>query len=322
MSKPRVIVLVLVLTVFAAAGLAYFIQGGSTSPSNPQAASNTSSSGNSSDQPASAGSDAGLFSKPSSNPTARVQQQPANSTTIGQAAAASSPSSESLVLDTEACGTVKHNESNEVYGYGRTPAVAPDANANVKSVVEAIQTKSHPERLSALIAPAKFDKAAYEADPAAYLAVSEPGRVYQTAQPGKGVPVLRPASPQFVAMTQGETIELTVKGIPAVGNNAGNDASGGTSGGPVTFTSADLGRFENELTSITVAADASGVAKVHFTAPPGTINTVRILCGSPLATGQVEFVVQVEPAPGTSESLGSVVPASSIGEPSGVASGG
>ena len=68
----------------------------------------------------------------------------------------------------------------------------------------------------------------------------------------------------------------------------------------MTFTSADLGRFENQLTSITVAADASGVAKVKFTASPGTINTVRILSGSPLATGQVEFVVQVEPpAPGT-----------------------
>ena len=321
MSRSRVIASVLVVTVFAAAGLAYFIRGGSASSSNPQqaAASNTS---HSTGAPALAGNNESPSSTPSPDSAMQNGRPATSSTSAGRIASASTSSPDASGSSTESSDQTEHKESNEVYGYGRTPAVAPDANPNVKSVVEAIQTKSHPERLSALIAPAKFDKAAYEADPAAYLAVSEPGRVYQTAQPGKGVPVLRPASPQFVAMTQGETIELTVKGIPAVGNNAGNDASGGTSGGPVTFTSADLGRFENELTSITVAADASGVAKVHFTAPPGTINTVRILCGSPLATGQVEFVVQVEPAPGTSESLGSVVPASSIGEPSGVASGG
>ena len=310
MSRSRVIASVLVVTVFAAAGLAYFIRGGSASSSNPQqaAASNTS---HSTGAPALAGNNESPSSTPSPDSAMQNGRPATSSTSAGRIASASTSSPDASGSSTESSDQTEHKESNEVYGYGRTPAVAPDANPNVKSVVEAIQTKSHPERLSALIAPAKFDKAAYEADPAAYLAVSEPGRVYQTAQPGRGVPVLRPASSQFVAMTQGETIELAVKGVPAVGNNAGNDASGatsggGASGGPVTFTSADLGRFENELTSITVAADARGIAKVHFTAPPGTINTVRILRGSPLATGQVEFVVQVEPAPGTPGSAGAV----------------
>lgn len=51
----------------------------------------------------------------------------------------------------------------------------------VASVVEAMKSGTHPERLSALVPPKVFDKAAYEADAKAYLSVVEPGRVWQVA---------------------------------------------------------------------------------------------------------------------------------------------
>lgn len=166
-----------------------------------------------------------------------------------------------------------------VVSYGRTPPVKPDANPNVKSVAEALQTKTHPERLTAMVAPKPFNKDEYKKNPQAYLDVVEPGRVYQSAQPGPGVPVLQPAGSRYAMLVQGKSTTLSIKALPGV---------------PVTFTSFDLGRFENQLTSITVAADASGVAKTQFLATPGTINAVRILAGSPLATGQVEFLVDVQ----------------------------
>ena len=290
MSKPRMIALVLVLTVFAAAGLAYFIQGGSTSPSNPQAASNTSSSGNSSDQPASAGSDAGLSSEPSSNPTARVQQQPANSTTIGQAAAVSSSSSDfSSSRDfKESSGTSSISPALQaLYGEGPVQPVSGNANPQVASVVEAARTGQYPERLSPWIIPVSFDKAAYQQDPRAYLDIVEPGRVYATAEPSKDVPVLKPAGRRFFHIKQNETIELAVRSLP---------------GAPVTFTSFDMGAFENGVTSMSVAADDRGVARVRFIAVAGTIADVSILAGSPLASGQVKFTVSIEsPMAGTAK---------------------
>ena len=62
---------------------------------------------------------------------------------------------------------------------------------------------------------------------------------------------------------------------------------------PVTFTSFDRGAFENNLTSITVLADAAGAASVRFTATAGTIEDVNILSASPRTVGQVSFRVTV-----------------------------
>ncbi len=64
---------------------------------------------------------------------------------------------------------------------------------------------------------------------------------------------------------------------------------------PVTFTSFDLGSFHNQLTSVTVKADANGNAQAIFTGTPGTINNVNILAGSPMTSGQLKFTVNVEP---------------------------
>lgn len=168
----------------------------------------------------------------------------------------------------------------EPFDVGTTPPIPRDANPQVASVVEAIETGRHPERLSALIAPAAFDEAAFRANPEAYLNVSEPGRVFQTAQPGPGVPRLAALVSRVADAEQGQPVTLRVQAVPSA---------------PVTFTSFDLGAFENRLTSITVRADAEGVAEAVFTGTPGTYNAVNILAASPMTAGQLKFLVNVLP---------------------------
>ena len=167
-------------------------------------------------------------------------------------------------------------------GYGLTPAVAVDANENVEVAVEALKDGKHPERLSALIAPEAFDAQRWEKDEEyrrEYLRVVEPGRVFQTAEPGEDVPRLIVKSPRRQRVVQGEAVELEVASAPGM---------------PVTFTSFDLGRFENQLTTMTVQAGADGIAKVMFWGMPGTINDVNILVASPMASGQERLVVNVQ----------------------------
>jgi len=63
---------------------------------------------------------------------------------------------------------------------------------------------------------------------------------------------------------------------------------------PVTFTSFDLGRFENDLASITVQAGKDGLAKCTFTGSVGTIGKVNILASCPETSGQVKFIIEIQ----------------------------
>jgi hypothetical protein len=63
---------------------------------------------------------------------------------------------------------------------------------------------------------------------------------------------------------------------------------------PCTFSSFDLGHFQNQLTSVSVAANDQGVAEVDFFGAPGTINEVKILASSPVTSGQIRFIVNVK----------------------------
>ena len=175
-------------------------------------------------------------------------------------------------------GAAVKTAASEVNPYGTTQPVAGDANPNVRSVVEAAQSGTHPERLATLIAPAPFDAQRFAANPQAYADVIEPGRAFQSAQPGANVPVLRSLSSTTMTMTQESQVVLRVKTLPLA---------------PVTFTSFDLGRFSNQLVSQTVLADAHGVAATMFSAGPGTIDGVHVLAGSPMASGQVRFDIHV-----------------------------
>jgi hypothetical protein len=156
--------------------------------------------------------------------------------------------------------------------------VALDANEDVASLVEAFKEKKYPERVSPLVEPKKFDLAEFEKDADAYLHVIEPGRVFQTAQPGPGVSVLRPAGSRMHRVLEGGSVKFRVQAIP---------------GAPVTFSSFDLGQFSNQLTSITVRADKRGIAEVDFLAAPGPYVDMHVLAGSPLTTGQVRFIINV-----------------------------
>ena len=154
-------------------------------------------------------------------------------------------------------------------GYGNTPLVKSDANPQAASVAEALATKTHPERLTPAILPAAFNRESYEKDPQTYI---------NTIEPGQGVFPLRTLTPRLVEIEQGQSVPLRVRVQP---------------GAPVTFTSFDLGQFENQLNSITVRADDRGIATARFTGSPGTINDVNILAASPLNSGQAKFVVNI-----------------------------
>ncbi|MFW5846265.1 MAG: hypothetical protein ACOCXJ_08560, partial [Planctomycetota bacterium] len=108
-----------------------------------------------------------------------------------------------------------------------TPAAIPkppphrvdldDPDPRVQSVAEAYRTGEHPERLSPLVDPAPFDPVAWRRDPDAYLNVIEPGRVYQTHPPGRGVPILTANGPSmYRCQPYGEvTLEVAaVSGAP------------------------------------------------------------------------------------------------------------
>ena len=111
----------------------------------------------------------------------------------------------------------------------------------------------------------------------------EPSRVFGSKQPGPGVKPILARSARFHRVKQGESVRLQVQVTPK---------------SPVAFTSFNLGSFENNLTSITVAAGEDGLAEAVFTASRGTIDDIPILAASPETSGQIAFTVNVQvPAP-------------------------
>jgi hypothetical protein len=171
---------------------------------------------------------------------------------------------------------------SDPHPYGTTPMLAPDLNPSTTKSFAELQSSEEYESgvVSAFSHPQEFDAGLYETDKQSYLAISVPGRVWQTSQPGEGVPVLSSVSRSQQRMKQGETVRLQVRSAP---------------NSPVTFTSFDLGAFSNGLASITVEADDTGLATTNFSAPSGTAYAVNLLAGSPMATGHVRFRINVKP---------------------------
>jgi len=175
--------------------------------------------------------------------------------------------------------TTNNQEKPKSANYGMTEAVDTNANPQVASVAEALKSSKYPERLSPLIQPKAFDRVAFEKDPLSYLQVIEPGRVFQALNPAVGVPVIQRISESFVVIQQLEKTVLKVKAIPFM---------------PVTFTSFDLGSFQNKLTSITVQADKEGLAEAAFFAAEGTIADCNILASCPVTSGRIKFIVNIQ----------------------------
>lgn len=148
-----------------------------------------------------------------------------------------------------------------------------------KSQQEAKKNGGNPERLFSVAVSGKpFDFAEFKEDPSGYLSVVEPGRVWQTAQPGGDVSQIARVSPAYTRLANGESVVLQVRVEPTA---------------PVTFTNFDQGLFANGLKSVTVRAGQDGIAKATFTSP-GSVNArVRILAGSPVNSGQANFRIQL-----------------------------
>jgi hypothetical protein len=194
--------------------------------------------------------------------------------------ATSAVSSQSLLLPAAASPVAPVPAIREPDVVSSTPSIPGDLNANLRSVVAAARSGTNSERLTPLIAPAAYDHQRFLANPKSYLDVVEPGRTFQSAEPGEAVPQLKLIGSALATIPQGGRTELRVRTVP---------------GAPTTFTSFECSAFDNHLTSITVQADAEGIASATFHAPPGTLNDVSILAGSLLASGQVNFCVTVTP---------------------------
>lgn len=124
-----------------------------------------------------------------------------------------------------------------------------------------------------------FDPAAFAASPESYLGTVSPGRCFQTKQAtGPDDVHLRLASEPRLELARGEKVALMVIGLP----NA-----------PVSFTSFDGGEFEESgLGSVTVRADARGIASAHFLAGVGINGDIQVQAGSPLAVGTQRFLIR------------------------------
>lgn len=138
---------------------------------------------------------------------------------------------------------------------GVVPKVKENTNAYTKSVAEAIRNPKLAHRLTSLIPAPEFDVRKYEADPKGYLSTVEPGRIRQYLQPGLDTVPIQRVGAYFRRVLQGETVVLEARA---------------RAGMPVTFYSGKLGQFQNQLSTITVAANEDGIAKADFKVSGGT----------------------------------------------------
>ena len=163
--------------------------------------------------------------------------------------------------------------------YGTAPGVAASNRPDVASVAAAART-GQIERVTALVRSTSFtvDQWTDAEKRQQYLNTVEPGRVWQTADPGPQVPQTSFHGANALEVEQGTVIDLVFHSAP--------DA-------PLSLLSHGLGAFANGLTAITVVTDAQGQATVPWTAIPGTLGDVTVVAASPLAVGQAQVAIEV-----------------------------
>ena len=140
--------------------------------------------------------------------------------------------------------------------------------------------REHPERVSlnAMAKPLMRADGTLSMPVEEYAQTAEPSRVYDTLDPGPGLPVLQIASPAFVEVQPGEQVELSVRAIP---------------GAPVSYASAEGGCLQNGLNAVTVIADEDGLATAVFTATSDVVGEVAVAVGCPLTCGRGSFLLVV-----------------------------
>jgi hypothetical protein len=138
--------------------------------------------------------------------------------------------------------------------------------------------------LTVLTTSAPFDAYRWINDSAyriSYLARAEPGRVWQSAHGSSTTPKLVAYGSRSYSISPSSGIDLTVTGPPYCA--------------PVTFTCFGDGSFSNGFNTITIQASGTpAVATAHFTSP-GQIDRTTVLASSPMAVGQVRFLVRATP---------------------------
>ena len=163
---------------------------------------------------------------------------------------------------------------------GKSPSLKGDENAQVAGLLKELQDPEGPQAAkSTFFEPEPFDLAIHEADPQAYLDLIRPARSFYPAQPGPDAIPLRAESNKFSHIVQGESAILRVKASPKA---------------PVAFYHSGVGRFENNLKSITVAADKDGIAEVRYVAGLGVTDLNTVLAASPLHSQQLKFTIKVD----------------------------
>ncbi len=213
-------------------------------------------------------------------------------------------------LDKKTAKTAPDNSKVE-YQFGqvtcpKVPILSWGQNKQMDSVMEAASSGKYPERLSPIHSARPFDVEAWKSDPkvyqvvgkvdasvkssnstklvafqeaeANYLDVVEPARIYDVAQPDVDVQLLQSASEPFYMIKDGEAVRVGVKTLPLA---------------PVSLTAFGVGTFDNGLAAITTVADENGIATAVFTTSTGT-DTIHILAGSPVTSGNVRFIVKRE----------------------------
>jgi len=158
------------------------------------------------------------------------------------------------------------------------PATDPTAPERAQAAVTEALRRA-PGSLSTTGAVAPFDAVAFARHPKEYLSQVQPARCFQTARPGPDATPLEAQVPRLAPLERGAKASLWVRGVPSA---------------PVTYTAFDGGSFqENGLSSVTVQADAKGLAVAHFVATPGLVGDLNIVAGSPLAVGVQRFRLRV-----------------------------
>ena len=160
---------------------------------------------------------------------------------------------------------------------GRTPSVSVATNAQTRKLFEHHANPEQGSLFSALIPAEPFDLASYQSDPQAYLSQAIPSRIWDTLPPGEA-PRIGRAGRYLFDVLQGESVVLRAKTDPDM---------------PVTFYSAALGQFDNQLATITVQADHEGFAEVNYRATAGQMGDIDIFAGSPVRSGRTRFLVRV-----------------------------
>jgi hypothetical protein len=143
----------------------------------------------------------------------------------------------------------------------------------------ALDPQKRPDAYAPTITPAAFDIASYHRDPVAYCSEAVPGRCWQVAQPSPTTPLLAVVGATAFSCPVGQSVVLRARTEP---------------GAPLSITSFGLGVFPaNGQTSISVQADAEGVASAEFGITTGTAGNVNLTAGSPVRAGTLQFLVHV-----------------------------